>query len=107
MIAETETELGPVAPRPEPRTVIVGVAEGRFAGWKARVLLDWPAELLEEFTSGDMARIMAGAERIIVEHNFPTTDGTHAPSLAKVDPVQGLLAVLKLVTAAVQSADPT
>lgn len=107
MIADTDTELGPVAPRPEPRMVTVGIAEGRFAGWRARVVVDWPAALLEDLTSGDMKRIMAAAERIIVAHNFPDSTGAHAASLAEVDPIRGVMAVLREVDAAIRSVDPT
>jgi len=102
---ETATELGPVAARPEPRTVVIAGA-GRFDGWRARVSLDWPAELLEELTSGDVPRMMAAADQVILEHNFPDSTGAHATDLRKVDPVRGVFAVLKQLDVALRSVDP-
>lgn len=101
-----DPELGEVAPRPEPRTVVIGFDEGRFAGWRARVVVEWPASLIEEFESKDAGRILAAADALIVAHNFPDAKGAHAKRLADVDPFQGVAAVIGLAMRSSSSLPP-
>lgn len=82
--------MSTVAPRPASRTVTVALT-GEFAGWELTARADFPAAFLADLQSGQMDRIIAVLDTIVVEHNFPTTDGTLAASMGKVDPFDGLL----------------
>lgn len=79
-----------VARKPAPRTAEATVSEGPYAGWYVKVRADFPAKLLAELQSGNIDRITAALDSIVVEHNLPGTDGTLAKSMADVDPYDGL-----------------
>ena len=81
------------APRPEPRTVDVAVVKGDFVGWEATARADFPARILADLQSSDIARIMAALDVIVVSHNFPDSTGEIAAAMADVDPYDGLLLV--------------
>ena len=81
-----------VARNAPPRTVEIEVAEGPYAGWWARMRVDFPAGWLIDLQSGDFGRVLAVLGRIVVEHNFPDELGEPATALDQVD-VEGLLAV--------------
>jgi hypothetical protein len=82
-----------VAKRPEPRTVEIELTEGAFAGWWARILVDFPMRVMLEIESGKAERVMAALDGIIVDHNFPGADGERAASIADVDPYTGMVAI--------------
>ena len=81
------------APRPEPRTVEVSIVKGDFAGWEATARADFPARVLADLQSSDIARIMGALDIIVTAHNFPDSTGELAATMADVDPYDGLLAV--------------
>lgn len=85
-----------VARRPPARFVEVTL-EGGLDGWWARARADFPAALLIELGSGDIERIVAVLEVIIVEHNLPGADGRRAEKLADVAPWDGLIEIGKRV----------
>lgn len=80
-----------VARRPAPRTVVVSIESGDFAGWGATAKADFPAGLLADLVSGDIGRIMKVLDTIIVDHNFPDSQDKLATSMAEVDPYAGLM----------------
>jgi hypothetical protein len=94
------------APRPKPRTIEAGIAEGDFAGWKATVRIDFPAKLLGEFQSGNVDRILAAATLIVSDWNFPDSDGNVAETLADVDPFVGIVVVVNQAMGAIASLPP-
>jgi len=81
------------AKRPAPRIVEVSIAEGDFAGWSATARADFPAAILAELQSSDIARISAALGRIIIEHNMPDSEDNIAATLAEVDPYEGMMAI--------------
>lgn len=99
-------ELGPVPPRPEPRIVTVGISEGRFTGWRARVRVDFPASLIREFESGNPDRMLAAAGELILEWNFPDRDGRLAATLEDADPFAGVAEIIRTAMKAVSSLPP-
>jgi hypothetical protein len=83
------------APRPEGRTATYPLEEP-FTGWTFTARLDFPARYLEEMQSGDLLRVCRAMDTyLIVAHNFPGIDGTPAPSMLDVWPVDGVLAALR------------
>lgn len=94
------------APRPAPRSVTVELTSGDFAGWSAVCRADFPASVLVDLQSADMARMLAALDRIIVDHNMPTTDGSIAETMADVDPWGGLLAIADELGEALQRLPP-
>lgn len=94
------------AHRPKPRTVEVAVESGDFEGWRATVRVDFPAKVLEDMQSGNVERIMRAAELVILEHNFPDSEGFVATRLTDVDPFGGIVAVLNLGMGAIKSLPP-
>ena len=93
MSAEPRALRRKVAKRPTPRSVEVELVDGEFAGWYARILVDFPMRVMLEIESGKAERVIAALDRIIVDHNFPARDGELATSCADVDPYTGLVAV--------------
>jgi hypothetical protein len=85
------------AKRPAARTVSVTIEDGDFAGWSATARADFPAGLVLDLNSGDIERILAVLETIIVEHNMPNDRDELAERLADVDPYAGLLAVANAI----------
>lgn len=84
-----------VARRPEPRTIDVELPDSSgFPGWWARVRVDFPARLVGDLNSGDLDRMIAGLEVIVLDHNMPDEHGDRAARLGDVDPYTGLVAVL-------------
>jgi hypothetical protein len=81
------------ARKPAPRTVTVTIEQGDFEGWSATARADFPARLIVDLNSGDLTKIFAVLEQIIVEHNMPDEQGGIAEHLDDVDPYTGLLAV--------------
>lgn len=82
------------AKRPAPRTVDVTIDAGDFEGWSATCRVDFSAHVLVDLQSGDVARMLAALDAIIVDHNLPNGDGELAASMADVDPWAGLLAIV-------------
>lgn len=95
-----------VAKRPEPRTIEVAISEGDFEGWWALVRVDFPAALLEDIQSDNATRFLAASAKVIVEHNFPGTDGALAKTLADVDPYDGLVEIMRAFFDAKRSLPP-
>lgn len=81
------------AKRPDARTVSVTIEKGDFAGWGATARADFPAGLLADLVSNDIARIMRVLDQIITDHNFPNSEDEIAEMMADVDPYAGLLEV--------------
>lgn len=81
------------AARPAARTVTATIAKGDFAGWEATARADFPARLLADLQSGNIARIIGVLDAIIVDHNFPNADDELATSMGDVDPYTGLMEV--------------
>lgn len=81
------------AKRPEARTVEVAVSGGDFDGWAGTFRADFPAEVLYDLQSGNVERTIAAMAAIVVDHNFPDSDGEIANSLTDVDPYEGLIRV--------------
>lgn len=69
------------------RTVHVLVEEGEYAGWEFTAYADFKARLLHDLQSGDVGRMFAAFDKIVVEHNFPDADDPSiiADSIADVD----------------------
>lgn len=78
------------APKPKPRTIDVELA-GEYAGWRATARADFPARVLVDLQSGNIERVMAALDGILVDHNMPDADGNVAASCADVDPYGGLM----------------
>jgi hypothetical protein len=74
--------------RPEPRTVTVR-GEGAYETWEVTARADFPARILFDLQSKDLATFFDALDRIVVTHNFPGEDGELAPSMADVDPREG------------------
>lgn len=81
------------ARRPAPRVVTVTIEAGDFAGWSATARADFPARLLADMQSGDIGRLLAVLDAIIVEHNFPNSEDGIAATMNDVDPYGGLVEV--------------
>ena len=81
------------AARPAARTVSVEIKKGDFLGWEATARADFPARLLADLQSGDIARIIGVLDAIITDHNFPDKDDELAASMGDVDPYNGLMVV--------------
>ena len=80
---------------PEPRKVSIAL-QGVFAGWTATARADFPAGWLADLQSGEIGKIVAVLDRIVLEHNFPGDDGQLAPSFADV-PYDAMLAAATAV----------
>lgn len=90
------------ARKPTPRTVTVTVPDGEaFAGWEATAHADFRAGWLIELQSGDVGRILAVLDRIVIDHNMPGTDGELAATMADVDPYDGLMDIAQRITEAI------
>jgi len=72
-----------VAKRPAPRIADIELAG--YPGWAATVRVDFPARIAIDAQSGDVPRVVAALEAIVVSHNFPNEAGEPAESLADVD----------------------
>ena len=94
------------ANRPKPRTIEVRVAEGEYAGWQATIRIDFPASLLGDFQSGNVDKILAAAARVVIDHNFPDSEGFVATRLADVDPFVGIVVVINQAMGAIASLPP-
>lgn len=95
------------ARKPKPRTVQVTVPDGDFAGWSCTAKADFPSRILSDLQSGNLDRIMAALDAIVVDHNFPSEAGdTVAKTMADVDPYTGLMKVAGDVFAAIQALPP-
>ena len=81
------------AKRPAPRTVNVVIKEGEFAGWEATAKADFPARLLVDLQSGEISKILAVLDAIIIDHNFPDVNDEIATAMADVDPYPALLTI--------------
>lgn len=87
------------APRPAPRTVTVE-GKGEWAGWHLTARADFPAqimfdlELADTSSVGDLVRVFATFDRLILDHNMPDMDGNVAAHLAEVDPKEGAVYML-------------
>lgn len=86
-----------VAKAPKPRTTIVRVAEGEYAGWECEARVDFPARWVADLQSGDFGRVLDAMRRIIVWHNFPNDEGKLAADVADVD-FSGLKQVMQRLT---------
>jgi len=83
-----------IAKRPAPRTVhIVLDDESGYPGWEATARASFPARILFDLDSGDLPRIFAALDGIIVSHNLPDSNDQLAASMADVDPKEGALAI--------------
>lgn len=94
------------AKRPTTRTVEVGISSGDFEGWQATFRVDFPAKLLEDFESQSALRVMAALQQIVIEHNFPDSEGEVAASLMEVDPYTGLVAIADAYLEAIRALPP-
>ena len=81
------------APRPAGRSVDVTLAEGPFATWSVTAAADFPAGMLADLQSGDLALIIAVMDAIVTDHNLPNDQGELAASMRDVSPYDGLLAI--------------
>jgi hypothetical protein len=79
------------ASRPAVRTVDIAIDKGDFAGWEATARADFPARLLADLQSGQIERIIAVLDAIIVDHNFPNSQDELAERMGDVDPYAGLM----------------
>lgn len=87
----TRRAVRAVAKRPPARTIDVELnGGGAFDGWWLRARADFPAALLAELQSGDIARVMAVLDVVIVDHNMPDEQGELAGELGQVQ-YDGLL----------------
>lgn len=82
------------AARPPARTIEVELTEGPFAGWRCTARADFPASVLEQLQSDQIADIVGAFDRIVIDHNFPNEHDDVATSMGEVDPYDGLLAVV-------------
>ena len=89
-----------VARNPKPRTTIVRVVEGDYAGWECEARVDFPARWVADLQSGDFGRVLDVMGKIVVWHNFPDEDGKLAKNIADVD-FTGLKAVMQRLTEAI------
>ena len=94
------------ARRPAPRTVTATIEGGDFDGWEATARADFPARLIVELASGDIDRVLAVLETIIVDHNMPNDRDEIAEHLADVDPYSGLIEVANAIGAKLGSLPP-
>ena len=78
------------ASRPPLRSFTVNGTES-FAGWEAEARADFPASVLANLQSGDISRIMAALDGIIISHNFPDSADKVAATMADVDPYDGAI----------------
>ena len=76
--------MAQVAPRPEARTVTVEL-KGAYAGWRCTARADFPAGLLADLQSGQVAKIISVLDAIVIDHNYPGDDGDLAASMAQVE----------------------
>ena len=97
----------PVGRRPADRFVeITGPADGDYATWWARARVTFPASLLGDLQTEDVGTMFAALGQIIVEHNFPATDGSLAPSLDLVDPYEGIVAIVDVLSSTLKTLPP-
>lgn len=47
-------------------TLDVGIDEGPYAGWRATVVMSFPFRTIRDLQSGDMDRVQAACQRLIV-----------------------------------------
>lgn len=81
------------AKAPAPRTVTVSIKDGEFEGWEATAKADFSARLLVDLQSGDMAKLVAVMDKIVIDHNMPDADGNVAGSLIDVVPFLGVVEI--------------
>jgi hypothetical protein len=81
---------GAVARRPPARIVDIELGEP-YVGWHARARADFPARLLADLQTNDVARVIRALDGIILEHNFPDEHDELAASMGEVDPYDGLV----------------
>lgn len=91
--------------RPAPRTVEV-TGLGEYETWRAKARADFPARLLDPMETGKLGPIMDALDKIILEHNFPDTDGSIADSLSDVDPYDGVVHMAGQITEAITRLPP-
>ena len=83
------------AKRPAPRTVHFALnGTSDYTGWEATAKVDFPAAVLFDLESGELPRIIKAMDRIVTDHNMPDDQGKVATTMAEVDPVEGMMAVL-------------
>lgn len=103
MTVEAELEARRDGPTPRrDRTVDVRIPDGPFAGWEATVRIHFPARELAALQSGDLSRMIAAFDRIVVRHNLVDDDGQPARSVGDVD-YAGLFVLLKAAMDAIGS----
>lgn len=96
---------GDLTPRRD-RTLTVRIPDGPFAGWEATIRIHFPARELAALQSGQVDRMIAAFDRIIVDHNLTDDDGRPASSVADVD-YAGMFALLKACMDAVSALPKT
>lgn len=77
------------AKKPAPRTVTVSLT-GEFEGWEMTAKADFPAKVLALLQSDMIDDITTALDKIVVDHNFPDSDGEVAKTMADVDPFEGM-----------------
>lgn len=80
-----------IAARPPARTV-TWHGRGPWDGWEVTARADFPARLLVDLQSSEVAKIVAVLETIVLEHNLPDSTGARAATMGDVDPWDGLIA---------------
>jgi hypothetical protein len=81
------------AKRPAARTVTATIEAGEFAGWSATAKADFPARVLSDLQSGNVDRLVAALDAIIIDHNMPDTNDEIAASMGDVEPYEGVMLI--------------
>ena len=80
------------AARPAARTVTVRLPSP-YEGWEATLRADFPLRVLEDLASGEIPKLTAALDRIVITHNFPDSADQVAASMMDVDPSDGVVAL--------------
>ena len=79
---------------PVPARTVSANGEGPYADWHVTLRSDFSARMLVELQSGDVLRVMAAVDPLVVEHNFPDGAGALASSILDAVPWDAALTVV-------------